>query len=219
MFFDAVRAAFQRFPVDPPGPLNPGDIVRIGWGGKLLHLNSLASLLKTRLEEDIAEAEIEFMSNGLRKAKAGVNATEGAEATIGFSNAPGIYIRGRRRVRRLKNIDIILSKIVKKKLGWSLRRRIVVETHEVNDADIICSSSASSDIKVRYDAAGTPVAVDGNYARQQQGVLYLPKVTGTIAFGAIFMLPWGFGASDQSIRWGHLDPNDLQNFEESFDDE
>jgi hypothetical protein len=222
MYYEAIKAAFNRFPVDPPGSLRPGDYVRIGWGGKLLHLGSLSSLLKTKLDMDIAESELEYLSNGVTKAQAGLSASQIAEAKIGFSNKPGLYIRGKRRVFRLRNIDMILTKLANVDIGWSIRRRIVVETHDVENADIVCSGDSSADIKVRYDPAGTPIAVDSEYARQQRGLLHLPNVSGTIAFGAIFFSRFGIGASRGSgplFRSGPLDVNDREVFEESVDDD
>ena len=48
-----------------------------------------------------------------------------------FSNRSGLYILGKRIVRKIRNFDPLLLRLtdVKRDLKWSLLYRIVVETH------------------------------------------------------------------------------------------
>lgn len=222
MYYEAVKSAFNLFPLDPPGKLSLGDYVRIGRGGKVMHYGNLGSLLSTEIEQDKVSHEVEYLSRGVTKGSSSADAGGIAKAKIAFSNEPGLYLRGKRTVYKMRNIEMLLAKLAKAKVDWSLRYRIVMETQVVERADIICSNATSTDMSVGYDDQGLPISVDAEYAKQTNGLLHLPNVSGTIAFGAIRYLPL-FGAfgstSVKPFEYRALDVNDPDDFEENVEDE
>ena len=221
MYYEAVKAAFNLFPMDPPRLLSPGDYVRIGWGGRVLHYGNLGPLLNIAIEQDEASHSIEYFSSGVVRAGASGDAAGLAQARVGFSDKPGLYVRGTRTVLRMRNLEPVLARLAKAAVDWSLRYRIVVETQVVEHADIVCSNSSSADVRVRYDDGGTPISVDADYARQQTGLLHLPDVSGTIAFGAIRYVR-GIGALGASavapFEYRALDVNNPDDFEADLGD-
>lgn len=221
MYYEAVKAAFNLFPLDPPGNLSLGDYVRIGRGGRVLHYGNLAELLNHPIDSDEASHSIEYFGQGVVKGGAAGDVTGVAQAKVTFSNKPGLYVRGKRTVYRVRNLEPLLDRLARATTGWSIRYRIVVETQVVEHADICCSSSSTADLRVRYDDVGTPVSVDADYARQQTGLLHLPDVTGTIAFGAIRYLPL-IGALHGSGRipfeYRALDVSNPEDFEDDLSD-
>ena len=184
MYYEAVKSAFGCFPLDPPRDLAVGDYVRIASGGRVDHQGNLARLLGIEIEFDEHVAEIEYMSNSVSKAGLGGSAP-GAEANISFSNTPGLYLKGIRKVRRARNLDSLFKALSSAKLDWSFRNRIVVETHYVENAELFCSDGASADMKATYDSSGIPVKVDANAAIERHKILHMPNVTGTIAFSPV----------------------------------
>jgi hypothetical protein len=221
MYYDAVKAAFNLFPLDPPSKLNLGDYVRIGLSGKVLHFGNLGSLLGVEIEYDKISHNVEYLSHAVTKASTSAEATGLAKAKIAFSNEPGLYLRGKRTVFKMRNIELVLAKLAKAHVDWSLRYRIVVETHVVEKADIVCSNSSSADIRVGYNDQGLPVAVDADYAKQVSGLLHLPDVSGTIAFGAIRfsrLLGTLHATSARSFEYRALDVNDSKSFEDNLED-
>ncbi|WP_156140998.1 hypothetical protein [Sphingomonas sp. 37zxx] len=222
MYYDAVKAAFDLFPLDPPGNLSIGDYIRIGSGGRVKHYGNLRTLINAEIEEEETAHMLEYFSNGVRKGGVSGNATGVAEASVMFSNQPGIYIRGKRIVRRVKNLHPVLAKLANStsKANWSLFYRIVVETHVVEHADIVCSGQSEADIKVKYDAGGLPLALNADYARQQTGLLHLPDISGTIAFSPIrFVFGMAFGTNPLApYQSDVMDVNDPESFADEIDD-
>ncbi|ESQ82987.1 hypothetical protein [Asticcacaulis benevestitus] len=184
MYYEAVKSAFRCFPLDPPRNLAVGDYVRIALGGRVHHQGNLAKLLGVEIEFDEHIAEIEYMSDTVLKAGMGGSAP-GTEANISFSNAPGLYLKGIRKVRRVRNLDSLFKALSSAKLDWSFHNRIVVETHYVENAELFCSGGTAADMKATYDASGIPVKVDANAAIERHQVLHMPNVTGTIAFSPV----------------------------------
>lgn len=184
MYYEAVKSAFGCFPLDPPRELVVGDYVRIALGGRVDHRGNLAKLLGIEIEFDEHIAEIEYMSNSV--SKAGVSGSApGAEAKITFSNKPGLYLKGIRKVRRARNLDVLFSELSKANLDWSFRNRIVVETHGVENAELYCSCGVAADMKATYGQSGVPVTIDANAAIEHSQILHMPNVTGTIAFSPV----------------------------------
>lgn len=184
MYYEAVKSAFGCFPLDPPRSLVVGDYVRIALGGRVDHRGNLGKLLETEIEFDEHTAEIEYMSNTV--SKAGVSGSApGAEAKICFSNKPGLYLKGVRKVRRARNLDALFSALSRAKLDWSFRNRIVVETHFVENAELYCSGGVAADMKATYGPTGVPVTIDANAAVEHNQLLHMPNVTGTIAFSPV----------------------------------
>lgn len=221
MYYEAVKAAFNLFPLDPPGNLSLGDYVRIGRGGRVLHFGNLGQLLNHPIEKDETSHSVEYFGEGVVKAGAAGDAVGLAQANVAFSSRPGLYIRGRRTVYRIRNIESLLNRLTRGlPSAWKLRYRIVVETQVVEHADVCCSRTSAADVRVRYDHLGSPVSVDAEYARQQTGLLHLPDVTGTIAFGAIRYLPLigvlHGNAPRLPFEYGALNVNEPEDWEDDL---
>jgi hypothetical protein len=221
MYYEAVKSAFSLFPLDPPGNLSVGDYVRIDSSGRVLHCGNLGTLLGVEIEQDKTSHAIEFLSQGVAKAGVSTEAASLAKAKIAFSNAPGLYLRGKRTVFKMHNFSPILARLAKTKADWSIRYRIVIETHVVEKADIVCANSTSADMSVSYNDQGLPIELDTSYAKQKNGLLHLPNISGTIAFGAIrFWRPIGTfgGAAVRPFEYRVLDVNDTTSFEDNMED-
>lgn len=217
MYYDSVKSAFGCFPLDPPGGLGVGDYVRITLGGKVRQLGSLAELLGVEIEFDEHVGDIEYMSSAITKATIGGSVPMTAEARIIFSNTPGLYLKGTRRVRRARNLDTVFRALSKAKVDWSFLNRIVVETHSVEGAEIYCSGGRAADMRATYGANGVPVSLDASAALEHQRLLHMPNVTGTIAFSPVWLL-FGFAlqasAGDgKGYDFGKMDVNNPDDYE------
>lgn len=217
MYYDAVKAAFGCFPLDPPGHLVVGDYVRITWGGKVHQLGNLEKLLGIEIEFDENSSDIEYMSNSVSKAGLSGSAPVGAEAKISFSNTPGLYLKGTRRVRRARNLDAVFGAVSRAQVEWSFRNRIVVETHFVDGAELYCSGGTTAEMKATYGPNGGVVSIDAGAALEHRSLLHMPNVTGTIAFSPV-RLVFGFALPASSPdRRGYvgreLDVNDPDEYE------
>lgn len=185
MYYDAIKSAFGCFPLEPPRALDIGAYVRITWGGRVHHYGNLSELLEVPIEFDEHVGDIEFLSSAVSKGGVGTSLHGSGEAKISFSNKPGIYLKGTRRVRRAKNLDSIYNSLSKADVDWSFRNRIVVETHSVENAELFCSGGIATDMKAMYGSDGAPVSFDADAAIEQNSLLHLPSVTGTIAFSPV----------------------------------
>jgi len=121
----------------------------------------------------------------------GGSAPIGTEAKISFSNTPGLYLKGTRRVRSARNLDAVFGALSKAEVDWSFRNRIVVETHFVENAELYCSGGTAADMKATYAPNGAAVSIDASAALEHRHLLHMPSVTGTIAFSPVRII-FGF---------------------------
>lgn len=222
MYYEAIKSAFRLFPQDPPGKLQPGDYVRIGKNGQTRHYGTLGTLLKLPIEVEQVSHSVEYMSEGVTKSGL-LGTVEGvAEAKVSFSSRPGVYIKGKRTALRIRNLQPVLHSLARAAVDWSIWFRIVVEAQVVEHADIVCSTETAGNANVAYDQAGMPVKVNADYGSQLRGLLHLPDVSGTLAFGAIRFIR-GLGALGanplEPFQFRHLDVDDPEDVEASIDDE
>ena len=185
MYYEAVKSAFGCFPLNPPRKLEVGDYVRITWGGNVHHHGNLGKLLEIEIDVDEHASDIEYMSIAVSKAAIAGSPSIAPQARISFSNTPGLYLKGTRRVHTARNLDAVLSVLSRATVDWSFRNRIVVETHSVEDAELYCSSGQAAEMQASYSENGVPISIDASVALKHQRLLHLPSVTGTIAFSPV----------------------------------
>ena len=216
MYYEAIKAAFGSFPLDPPRKLRVGDIVRISHGGSVTHYDSLDKLLGIDIATSTTRHEVEFLSSGATKAQVRGRSIDVA-ARIRLEGARGVYICGPRTVTTLQSVrDVVAAlheEIKTNGLEWRLSYRVVIETQAVSSAEIVCSGSSIADFVVQYGARGIGLSVSG--VRGTKGLLHLPNVSGTIAFRPIryvFGIPLG-GAPAREYEYQEMDANDLNSYE------
>jgi len=184
---------------------------------------NLRCLLSTTIDCETTETQLEYLSKSVTKQKLAIGVEQNGRAEIRFGKAPGLYIAGRRSVQRIQNLHAILQELTSTDIKWNYAYRIVTEVHTLQNAELFCSDGGEASLEVAYEPNGLPVVASGQLQTTRTNIEHYPRVTGTIAFGAvryIRLLSQFIGALDvPDFEFRDADPYVREEYEDELNDE